>query len=101
VNAALDPFWERIEVFGVESTFNGYWFVDGLREQGRNVELGNPAKMEQYKGIKIANDLTDADWLAEQLRMGNATIHGLTPAPRALNPAGKNGRIQCLFLRSN
>jgi len=69
VNAALDPFWKRIVVLGVESTFNWYWFVDGLREQGRNVKLGNPAKMEQYKGIKITNDLTDADWLAEQLRM--------------------------------
>ncbi|MCK5676162.1 MAG: IS110 family transposase [Verrucomicrobia bacterium] len=70
VNAALDPFWKRIIALGVESTFNWYWFVDGLREQGRNVKLGNPAKMEQYKGIKITNDLTDADWLAEQLRLG-------------------------------
>ena len=70
VNAALDPFWKRIVVLGVESTFNWYWFVDGLREQGHNVKLGNPAKMAQYKGIKITNDLTDADWLAEQLRMG-------------------------------
>ncbi|MBL7015992.1 MAG: IS110 family transposase [Kiritimatiellales bacterium] len=70
VNAALDPFWDRIEVLGVESTFNWYWFVDGLREQGRNVKLGNPAKMEQYSGIKITNDLSDADWLAEQLRTG-------------------------------
>ena len=70
VNAALDPFWDRIMVLGVESTFNWYWFVDGLREQGRNVKLGNPAKMEQYSGIKITNDLSDADWLAEQLRLG-------------------------------
>ena len=70
VNAALDPFWKRIVVLGVESTFNWYWFVDGLREQGHNVKRGNPAKMAQYKGIKITNDLTDADWLAEQLRMG-------------------------------
>ena len=70
VNAALDPYWSRIVALGVESTFNWYWFVDGLREQGRNVKLGNPAKMEQYKGIKITNDLTDADWLAEQLRLG-------------------------------
>jgi transposase len=69
VNAALDPYWDRIKVLGVESTFNWYWFVDGLRDQGRNVKLGNPAKMEQYKGIKITNDLSDADWLAEQLRL--------------------------------
>ena len=70
VNAALEPYWKRIVVPGVESTFNWYWFVDGLREQGRNVKLGNPAKMEQYEGIKITNDLTDAGWLAEQLRLG-------------------------------
>jgi transposase len=70
VNAALNPFWDRIKVLGVESTFNWYWFVDGLREQGHNVKLGNPAKMEQYSGIKITNDLSDADWLAEQLRLG-------------------------------
>ena len=70
VNAALNPFWDRIEVIGVESTFNWYWFVDGLREQGRNVKLGNPAQMVQFEGIKITNDLTDADWLAEQLRLG-------------------------------
>ncbi|VGO13052.1 hypothetical protein PDESU_01606 [Pontiella desulfatans] len=70
VNAALEPFWKRIVAFGVESTFNWYWLVDGLREQGRNVKLGNPAKMEQYEGIKITNDLTDAGWLAEQLRLG-------------------------------
>lgn len=69
VNAALNPFWDRIKVLGVESTFNWYWFVDGLREQGRNVKLGNPAKMDQYSGIKITNDLSDADWLAEQLRL--------------------------------
>lgn len=70
VNAALDPYWDRIKVLGVESTFNWYWLIDGLSDQGRNVKLGNPAKMEQYSGIKITNDLSDADWLAEQLRLG-------------------------------
>jgi len=69
VNAALDPFWDRIVVLGVESTFNWYWLVDGLLALGRNVKLGNPAKMVQYEGIKVTNDLTDADWLAEQLRL--------------------------------
>jgi len=69
INAVLDPYWERIKVLGLESTFNWYWLVDGLLEQGRNVKLGNPAKMEQYNGIKVTNDLTDAQWLAEQLRL--------------------------------
>lgn len=69
INAALEPYWDRIKVIGVESTYNWYWFVDGLRAQGRNVKLGNPAKMQQYTGIKVTNDLTDAEWLAEQLRL--------------------------------
>jgi len=69
VNAALAPFWNRIEVLGVESTFNWYWLVDGLQEQGRNVKMGNPAKMEQYKGIKITNDLTRPD-LPRPARLG-------------------------------
>jgi transposase len=69
VNAALDPYWDRIKVLGVESTFNWYWFVDGLVAQGHNIKLGNPTKMEQYNGIKVTNDLTDAEWLAEQLRL--------------------------------
>ena len=70
VNAALDPYWDRIKVLGVESTFNWYWFVDGLQAQGCNVKRGNPAKMDQYSGIKITNDLSDADRLAEPLRLG-------------------------------
>lgn len=69
VNAAMDPFWDEVVALGVESTFNWYWFVDGLQEQGRNIKLGNPAKMTQYEGIKLTNDMTDAQWLAEQLRL--------------------------------
>jgi len=47
INMAMDPFWPRIKSLAVEATVNGYWFVDGLREQKRPVILANPAKMEQ------------------------------------------------------
>lgn len=70
VNAALDPYWPRIERVAVESTFNWYWFLDGLRGQGRDVRLANPARMEQYDGLKVGNDASDAGWIAEQLRLG-------------------------------
>jgi len=70
VNKALERFWERIEAVGVESTFNWYWFVDGLQAQGREVVLANPAKMEQYEGLKAGDDASDAGWIAEQLRLG-------------------------------
>jgi transposase len=70
VNAALDPYWERLQRVAVESTYNWYWFVDGLRSQGRDVRLANPAKMDQYAGLKAADDASDAGWIAEQLRLG-------------------------------
>jgi len=56
VNQALNPYWERIEAIAVESTFNWYWFVDGLRSQGRNVPLTNPADTEQHSGLKSSDD---------------------------------------------
>ena len=69
VNAALDPYWPQIQAMGVESTFNWYWLVDGLRDQGRDVRLGNPAKMKQYNGLKCTDDQSDARWLAELIRL--------------------------------
>ena len=70
VNAALEPFWPQIQSMGVESTFNWYWFVDGLRDQGHPVMLGNPAQMRQYDGLKNTDDRSDARWLAEMVRLG-------------------------------
>ena len=70
VNAALEPYWPQIKKLAVESTYNWYWFVDGLRAQGRDIRLANPARMEQYSGIKSTDDESDASWLAEQVRLG-------------------------------
>lgn len=97
VNAALDPFWKQIVVLGVESTFNWYWFVDQLQEQGRNIKLGNPAKMAQYEGIKITNDMTDAQWLAEQLRLG--VFPECYIYPKEIRPVRDALRRRQLFVR--
>lgn len=70
INSALDPYWPRIRTLAVESTYNWYWLVDGLRAQGRDVRLANPAKMEQYDGLKVGDDASDAAWIAEMLRLG-------------------------------
>lgn len=70
VNQALEPYWGRVKQVAVESTYNWYWFVDGLRSQGRDVRLANPAKMEQYSGLKVGDDASDAGWIAEQMRLG-------------------------------
>jgi transposase len=54
----------------VESTYNWYWLVDGLREVGYRVHLANPVKVKKYEGLKHQNDWTDAHWLAHLLRLG-------------------------------
>jgi transposase len=66
---ALKPFKGRIEKIAVESTYNWYWLVDGLQDQHYPVVLANPAKMEQYNGLKVTDDKSDAFFLAEMLRL--------------------------------
>jgi transposase len=66
----LALFKERLEKIAVESTYNWYWLVDGLQGAQYPVVLANPARMEQYSGIKHADDTNDAFFLAELLRLG-------------------------------
>jgi transposase len=54
----------------VESTYNWYWLVDGLMEQGYPVHLANTAAIQQYGGLKYTDDDSDARWLAHLLRLG-------------------------------
>jgi len=70
VDKFLDPMRSRIKAIAVESTFNWYWLVDGIQAMGFKVQLANPARIEQYSGIKHADDKHDAYWLAELLRQG-------------------------------
>ena len=69
VVAFLKPLKPRLQSMAVESTFNWYWLVDGLREQGYPIDLANPARIEQYSGIKHADDQDDAFHLAELQRL--------------------------------
>jgi len=65
----MDPFRPRLKVVAVESTYNWYWLVDGLMDHGYPVVLAHPSEMEQYDGIKEADDLTDAAFLAKLARL--------------------------------
>lgn len=65
----LAPFKKRLEKIAVESTYNWYWLVDGLEALKYPVVLANPAGMEQYNGIKHADDTNDAFFVAELLRL--------------------------------
>jgi transposase len=69
---ALSPYEKQIKKIAIESTYNWYWLVDGLMENGYKdkVELANPPAMQQYNGLKNANDKSDAFFLTEQLCLG-------------------------------
>jgi transposase len=69
VAAFLRPYKRRLKSLAVESTYNWYWLVDGLAALGYPVVLANPAKIEQYSGIKHADDKNDAFFLAELQRL--------------------------------
>lgn len=66
----LNPYKEAISGVVVESTFNWYWLVDGLMEQGYKVHLAHPAATVQYNGLKYTNDKHDAFFLAKLLLLG-------------------------------
>jgi transposase len=69
VDEFLSPFKKRLKSIAVESTYNWYWLVDGLRARSYPVVLADPAKIDQYKGIKHADDTNDAYFLAELQRL--------------------------------
>jgi transposase len=65
----LKPLKPQLHSMAVESTFNWYWLIDGLRADGYPIDLANPAKIEQYSGLKHADDKDDAFFLAELQRL--------------------------------
>jgi len=66
---ALNPFKKTLAGVVVESTYNWYWVVDGLQDNGYTVHLANPAAIQQYEGLKFTDDKWDALWLANMLRL--------------------------------
>jgi len=68
--ALLEPYKKRIVGVVVESTFNWYWLVDGLMDNGYKVHLAHPAAFKQYNGLKYTDDEHDAFFLAKMLQLG-------------------------------
>ena len=65
----LEPFQESLKGVVVESTFNWYWLVDGLQDNGYQVHLANPSAIKQYEGMKHTDDQWDSFWLAHMYRL--------------------------------
>jgi transposase len=66
----LEPYKAQMAQVAVESTYNWYWLVDGLEDHGYPVVLANPARMKQYDGLKHTDDVSDAYFLCELMRLG-------------------------------
>jgi transposase len=45
--AALQPFKQELSGVVVESTYNWYWLVDGLQENGYRIHLAHPSANRQ------------------------------------------------------
>jgi len=68
--AELERYRDDLVGIVVESTFNWYWLVDVLMDNGYRVHLANPAGIQKDKGLKYSGDKHDAFWLARLLRLG-------------------------------
>ncbi len=68
--SALEPFKKELSGVVVESTYNWYWLVDGLKDNGYKLHLANPSAIKQYEGLKHTDDKWDSFWLAHILRLG-------------------------------
>ena len=66
----LGQFKASLQGIVVESTYNWYWLVDGLMDQGYTVHLANPNAIQSYNGLKHTDDKWDSFWLAHLLRLG-------------------------------
>ena len=66
----LEPYQKELVGIVVESTFNWYWLVDLLMDEGYRVYLANPSAIKKYEGLKHSDDDHDAFWLAHMLRLG-------------------------------
>jgi transposase len=70
VLSMLEPYREDLVGIAVESTYNWYWLVDGLMDNGYQVHLANMNEAQQYKGLKHRGDRHDANWIAFLLALG-------------------------------
>jgi transposase len=69
ITEQLSAYRDSLQGIVVESTYNWYWLVDGLMDEGHKIHLANTAAIQQYEGLKYTDDQYDARWLAHLLRL--------------------------------
>jgi len=97
----IKPWQAELVGVVVESTFNWYWLVDGLKDAGFTVHLANTTAIKKYDGLKHSGDEADARYLAHLLRLGilpTGTI--LPPEHRAVRDLARK-RMQLVRSRTS
>ena len=62
----------------VESTYNWYHLADFFEQKGWNLKLADPTTVANNK-LKNSDDVTDAEYLADQLRIGQLRAYDIVP----------------------
>jgi len=75
----LEPHRSELASVVVESTYNWYWLVDGLKAAGFTVQLANTHAVKVYDGLKHSGDEDDARHLAHLARLGILPTGYITP----------------------
>ncbi len=65
-------------IMTAESTFNWYWIADIAEDHNWNFRLADPCTVSQAN-IKASNDETDAEYLADRLRLGSLKCTKVLP----------------------
>lgn len=65
----MKPWQAELAGVVVESAFNWYCLVDGLKDAGFTMHLAHTTAIKKYDGLKHSGDETDARFLAHLLRL--------------------------------
>lgn len=65
----LLPYREKLQGLVVESTYNWYWLVDGLKKANYRIHLAHMTGNQPYTGLKYTDDKSDAIWIARLLQL--------------------------------
>lgn len=96
----IKPWQSELAGVVVESTFNWYWLVDGLKDAGFTVHLAHTTAIKKYDGLKHSGDEADARYLAHLLRLGILPIGTiLEPEHRAVRDLARK-RMQLVRSRT-
>jgi transposase len=75
----FEPHRKDIVTLAVESTYNWYWLVDGLKEARYDVRLVNTTAAKSYEQLKYTDDRHDARWIAKMQVLGILPEGYITP----------------------